>query len=80
MTYTHHRFNRYVWTRPRGRATTPSSDTSPWIDTRGSEVRAPGPSLSETRSPFAISPRSATPILFPHDLGDLGTPFPTANA
>ena len=26
------------WTRPRGRATTPSSDTSPWIDTRDSEV------------------------------------------
>ena len=61
------------WTRPRGRATTLSSDTSPWIDTRDSEVRTPSPSLSETRSPFAIPTRSPTPILFPHDLGG---PFP----
>ena len=45
------------WTRPRGRATTLSSDTSPWTGTRDSEVRTPSPSLSETRSSFAIPTR-----------------------
>ena len=64
------------WTPPRGRVTTPSSDTSPWIDTRDSEVRTPSPSLSETRSPFAIPTRSTPPIILPHDLGDPGNPFP----
>lgn len=64
------------WTPPRGRVTTPSSDTSPWIDTRDSKVRTPSPSLSETRSHFAIPTRSPTPILFPHPLGDLRTASP----
>ncbi len=68
------------WTPPRGRVTTPSSDTSPWIDTRDSEVRTPSPSLSETRSPFVIPTRSTPPIIRPHDLGDPGNPFPTTDA
>ena len=46
-----------------------------WIDTRDSEVRTPGPSLSASQPPFAIPPRSPPRILPPSDLGDLRGSF-----
>jgi len=44
------------WTRPRGRATTLSSDTSPWIDTRDSEVRTPTPHFPKLGRPSLSRP------------------------